>query len=141
MMIDACNKGIFKGLSLANDGANISFLKYADDALFMEVETIARSINYFHDSFPFSYLGLPVGRSMGKVEDWACVSSKYTKRLTSWKNILLSIGGRSTLTKFVLDSAAAAALHEDIFLSVQRMSLLWVSNRAFKSSSSFSFDH
>ncbi|GJY78320.1 RNA-directed DNA polymerase, eukaryota, reverse transcriptase zinc-binding domain protein [Tanacetum coccineum] len=36
-------------------------------------------------------------------------------------------------------SAAAAALHEDIFPSVQRMSLLWVSNRAFKSS--FSWDY
>ncbi|GKC22246.1 hypothetical protein Tco_1024396 [Tanacetum coccineum] len=87
MMIDACNKGIFKGLSLAND----------------EVESIARSINCSHDSLPFSYLGLPVGRSMRKVEDWACVSSKFTKRLTSWKIRLLSIGGRSTLTKSVLD--------------------------------------
>nr|GEX28088.1 RNA-directed DNA polymerase, eukaryota, reverse transcriptase zinc-binding domain protein [Tanacetum cinerariifolium] len=77
MMIDACNKGIFKGLSLANDGANISLLQYANDALF-------------------------IGRSMRKVEDWACVSSKFTKRLTSWKNRLLSIGGRSTLTKSVL---------------------------------------
>jgi hypothetical protein len=35
MMIDDCNKGIFKGLSLANDGTNISLLHYADDALFM----------------------------------------------------------------------------------------------------------
>ncbi|GJW95315.1 RNA-directed DNA polymerase, eukaryota, reverse transcriptase zinc-binding domain protein [Tanacetum coccineum] len=143
MMIDACNKGIFKGLSLANDGANMSLLQYADDALFMgewsksnahhlvhilswfdevsglkinlaksqifgigvhisEVESIARSINCSHDSLPFSYLGLSVGRSMRKVEDWACVSSKFTKRLTSWKNRLLSIGGRSTLTKSVL---------------------------------------
>ncbi|GKC82014.1 RNA-directed DNA polymerase, eukaryota, reverse transcriptase zinc-binding domain protein [Tanacetum coccineum] len=110
MMIDACNKGIFKGLSLANDGANISLLQYADDALFMgewsksnahhlvhilswfyevsglkinlakirifgigvhisEVESIARSINCSHDYMPFSYLGLPVGRIMRKVED------------------------------------------------------------------------
>ncbi|GJZ86987.1 RNA-directed DNA polymerase, eukaryota, reverse transcriptase zinc-binding domain protein [Tanacetum coccineum] len=144
MMIDACNKGIFKGLSLANDGANMSLLQYGDDALFMgewsksnahhlvhilswfdevsglkinlaksrifsigvhisEVESIARSINCSHDSLLFSYLGLPVGRSMRKVEDWACVSSKFTKRLTSWKNRLLSIGCRSTLTKSVLD--------------------------------------
>nr|GEV80063.1 RNA-directed DNA polymerase, eukaryota, reverse transcriptase zinc-binding domain protein [Tanacetum cinerariifolium] len=34
MIVDACNKGIFKGLSLADDGSNISLLQYADDALF-----------------------------------------------------------------------------------------------------------
>ncbi|GKF78502.1 putative RNA-directed DNA polymerase, eukaryota, reverse transcriptase zinc-binding domain protein, partial [Tanacetum coccineum] len=34
MILEACNKGIFKGLSLAKDGASISFLQYADDALF-----------------------------------------------------------------------------------------------------------
>lgn len=34
MIIEACNKGIFKGVSLADDGSNISLLQYADDALF-----------------------------------------------------------------------------------------------------------
>nr|GEY52238.1 arginine repressor C-terminal-like domain-containing protein [Tanacetum cinerariifolium] len=126
MIIYACNKGIFKGPFLLNDGSNIYLLQYVDDALFMgewpksnahhlvhilswfyevsgmkinlaksqifgigvhisEVESIVRSINCSHDSLPFSYLGLPVGRSMREVEDWACVSSKFTKSLTSWK--------------------------------------------------------
>nr|GFB53591.1 transposon TX1 uncharacterized [Tanacetum cinerariifolium] len=34
MVIDACNKGIFSGVSLADNGANISLLQYADDVLF-----------------------------------------------------------------------------------------------------------
>ncbi|GJR67295.1 putative RNA-directed DNA polymerase, eukaryota, reverse transcriptase zinc-binding domain protein [Tanacetum coccineum] len=32
--LEACSKGIFKGISLAYEGANISLLQYANDALF-----------------------------------------------------------------------------------------------------------
>nr|GEX28087.1 RNA-directed DNA polymerase, eukaryota, reverse transcriptase zinc-binding domain protein [Tanacetum cinerariifolium] len=282
MMIDACNKGIFKGLSLANDGANISLLQYADDALFMEEESIARSINYSHDSLPFSYLGLPVGKVISEIHgsgggfmdsNWSwrrqptgrlegdlvslnnvssgivldplhddkwvwssnafesfsvkslCVAiqnkmfynniaaSKFTWNywvprevnicvcrlsldqsrdhcirscpiikllwfkiwdwwrtpplfnpslddilignfnlfLKKWAAKLVHAvcfaliwhiwGWRNKILHACSDSAAAAALHEDIFPSVQRMSLLWVSKRAFKSNSSFSWDH
>ena len=34
LTLEACNKGIYKGVSLAEDGANASLLQYADDALF-----------------------------------------------------------------------------------------------------------
>ncbi|GJY23835.1 RNA-directed DNA polymerase, eukaryota [Tanacetum coccineum] len=34
LTLDACNKCVYKGLSLAEDGANVSLLQYADDALF-----------------------------------------------------------------------------------------------------------
>lgn len=47
-----------------------------------------------------------------------------------WRNIILHACS---------DSDAVAVRHEDIFPSVQRMSLLWVINRAFKSH--FSWDH
>ncbi|PWA91977.1 reverse transcriptase domain, Zinc finger, CCHC-type [Artemisia annua] len=33
-ILDACNKGIYKGVSFANNEMNISLLQYADDALF-----------------------------------------------------------------------------------------------------------
>ncbi|PWA66948.1 Retrovirus-related Pol polyprotein LINE-1 [Artemisia annua] len=111
MIIEACNKGIFKGLSLIEDGANISLLQYADDALYFgecisfseeEVVNIARAVNCSHDSLPFSYLGLFVGRNTNKVDAWSDVVQKFTKRLSSWKENLLSIGGRLTLVKSVL---------------------------------------
>ncbi|GKC09965.1 hypothetical protein Tco_1001575 [Tanacetum coccineum] len=35
LTLEACNKGVYKGLSLAKDGANVSLLQYADDALFL----------------------------------------------------------------------------------------------------------
>lgn len=31
MMIEATSKGVFKGLSLRNDGADLSLLQYVDD--------------------------------------------------------------------------------------------------------------
>ncbi|GJY93013.1 arginine repressor C-terminal-like domain-containing protein [Tanacetum coccineum] len=33
-ILEACNKGAFKGISVANGGANLSLLQYANDALF-----------------------------------------------------------------------------------------------------------
>ncbi|GJU54017.1 putative RNA-directed DNA polymerase [Tanacetum coccineum] len=145
MIVDACNKGIFKGLSLADDGSNISLLQYADDALFFgewsasnarhlvrildcfhdvsglkinlsksrlfgigipidDVASVARAVNCSHDSLPFTYLGLPVGKSMKRVDAWNDVVLRLTKRLAPWKNNLLSIGGRLTLVKSVLGS-------------------------------------
>ncbi|GJZ22665.1 reverse transcriptase domain, reverse transcriptase zinc-binding domain protein [Tanacetum coccineum] len=145
MVTDSCNKGILRGLSLYNDGANISLLQYSDDALFFDewskinvkhlirildcfldvsglkinilkcrlygigvplrdVKNIARAFNFSHSSLPFSYLGLPVERSMRKIADWTKVINRFCKRLASWKANLLSIGGRLTLVKFVLGS-------------------------------------
>ncbi|GKB37421.1 putative RNA-directed DNA polymerase, eukaryota, reverse transcriptase zinc-binding domain protein [Tanacetum coccineum] len=33
-ILEACNKGIFRGVSLSDDGTNMSLLQYVDDALF-----------------------------------------------------------------------------------------------------------
>ncbi|GJY53747.1 putative RNA-directed DNA polymerase [Tanacetum coccineum] len=145
MIVDACNKGTFKGLSLANDGSNISLFQYANDALFFgewsasnarhlvrildcfhdfsglkinlsksrlfgigipidDVASVARAVNCSHDSLSFTYLGLPVGKSMKRVYAWNDVVLRLTKRLAPRKNNLLSIGGRLTLVKSVLGS-------------------------------------
>ncbi|GJT44118.1 hypothetical protein Tco_0952833 [Tanacetum coccineum] len=69
-----------------------------------EVSSIARPVNYSHWSLPFIYLGLPVGRSMKKIDAWNEVVNKFTRRLSSWKANILSIGGRLTLVKLVLGS-------------------------------------
>nr|GEY94209.1 reverse transcriptase domain, reverse transcriptase zinc-binding domain protein [Tanacetum cinerariifolium] len=106
-----------------DDGANISLLQYADDALFFglkinlsksrlfgigvpeeEVVNITRVVNCSYGSLPFSYLGLLVGKDMNRIEAWADIVNTFTKKLSSWKANLLSIGGRLTLVKSVLGS-------------------------------------
>ncbi|XP_071699531.1 uncharacterized protein [Rutidosis leptorrhynchoides] len=52
----------------------------------------------------FSYLGLPMGFSMNNLSHWNPLLDKFKKRLASWKASLLSIGGRLTLIRSVLNS-------------------------------------
>lgn len=43
--IEACSKGFFLGLSLSNEGYNISLLQYADDALFFGEWSLSNAQN------------------------------------------------------------------------------------------------
>ncbi|GJR55966.1 RNA-directed DNA polymerase, eukaryota [Tanacetum coccineum] len=56
LILEACNKGVFTGLFLDNDGSNVSFLQYADDALFFRewsysnASNLIRILGYFQDT-------------------------------------------------------------------------------------------
>ncbi|KAJ9562981.1 hypothetical protein OSB04_008141 [Centaurea solstitialis] len=55
MVREACNKGLFKGLTLLDRKKNLSLLQYADDALFFgkwsrsNIKILADLLNCFHD--------------------------------------------------------------------------------------------
>jgi hypothetical protein len=53
-------------------------------------------------SLPFNYLGLPIGADPRKARTWEPVINSLRKRLLSWKNQALSMGGRLVLLKSVL---------------------------------------
>ncbi|GJX57854.1 RNA-directed DNA polymerase, eukaryota, reverse transcriptase zinc-binding domain protein [Tanacetum coccineum] len=77
MITDACNKGL---------KINISKCRlFGIGVPLRDVENIARAFNCLHESLPFTYLGLPVGRSMRKIVDWTKVINRFSKRLASWK--------------------------------------------------------
>ena len=54
LVLEACNKGVFKGLFLENDGSNVSLLQYADDALFFGewsfASNLIRILGYFQEA-------------------------------------------------------------------------------------------
>ncbi|PWA89029.1 RNA-directed DNA polymerase, eukaryota [Artemisia annua] len=55
-------------------------------------------------SLPFKYLGISVGANMNKISNWKPVYDVFESRLSKWKAESLSIGGRVTLIKSVLES-------------------------------------
>ncbi|KAJ9551049.1 hypothetical protein OSB04_015094 [Centaurea solstitialis] len=67
-----------------------------------EVESVANSVNCSSGKLPFTYLGLPVGPSLGNSQIWEGVLNKISNKLAAWKSNQLSIGGRTTLIKAVL---------------------------------------
>nr|GEX16358.1 RNA-directed DNA polymerase, eukaryota [Tanacetum cinerariifolium] len=54
---------------------------------------------------PFCYIGVMVGDSMSQKLAWADTVQKLRSRLSKWKVKTLSIGGRLTLLKSVLDAS------------------------------------
>ncbi|XP_071704164.1 uncharacterized protein [Rutidosis leptorrhynchoides] len=68
------------------------------------ITNMTRLLNCASGSFPFTYLGLPVGDNMNRIGAWETVFNKLSEKLSLWKSKVLSIGGRLTLTKSVLGS-------------------------------------
>ncbi|GKC03687.1 reverse transcriptase domain, reverse transcriptase zinc-binding domain protein [Tanacetum coccineum] len=54
--------------------------------------------------FPFTYLGLPIGEKMRRINALNIVIEKFKSRLADWKAKTMSYGGRLTLVKSVLGS-------------------------------------
>nr|GEV24693.1 hypothetical protein [Tanacetum cinerariifolium] len=73
-----------------------------------EVSNLALVTGCQAQCLPFSYLGLPVGSNMARINSWVPIIDKFKKRLPRWKSSLLSIGGRSTLITSVLGSLEEA---------------------------------
>jgi hypothetical protein len=55
-------------------------------------------------SIPFTYLGLPVDANSRKASTWEPVVKAIEKRLISWKNHYVSLGGRVVLLNSMLAS-------------------------------------
>ncbi|XP_021986598.1 uncharacterized protein LOC110883039 [Helianthus annuus] len=69
-----------------------------------ETEGLASILGCRTGTFPFKYLGISVGANMNRINNWYPVVDTFQKRLSSWKALSFSIGGRVTLIKAVLES-------------------------------------
>ncbi|PWA90824.1 reverse transcriptase domain, Reverse transcriptase zinc-binding domain protein [Artemisia annua] len=81
-------KSIFFGINLPPEAITIS----------------TNTLNCQTGSFPITYLGLTVGSNMNLVNNWTPLIQTFENRLSLWKASTLSLGGRITLIRSVLDS-------------------------------------
>nr|XP_016438177.1 PREDICTED: uncharacterized protein LOC107764153 [Nicotiana tabacum] len=68
------------------------------------IEELAGIIGCSIGSLPTTYLGLPLGSKFKSYDIWNGVVENFEKRLTSWQQQYLSMGGRLTLISSVLDN-------------------------------------
>ncbi|GKB59561.1 RNA-directed DNA polymerase, eukaryota, reverse transcriptase zinc-binding domain protein [Tanacetum coccineum] len=69
---------------------------------FEEVELFASITSCNALESPFSNLGLPIHYNMALVKSWDPIIDKFSKHLSKWKALIISIGGRFTLISSVL---------------------------------------
>ncbi|MFS7931420.1 putative RNA-directed DNA polymerase [Helianthus anomalus] len=70
----------------------------------VEIEEMAYIVRCSVGALPFKYLGVIVGANMNRVSNWKSVYDVFDARLSKWKSLCLSIGGRVVLIKSVLQS-------------------------------------
>ncbi|KAD3337408.1 hypothetical protein E3N88_32928 [Mikania micrantha] len=91
----------------AASGLSVNYIKSnvytvgIDDS---QVNLLAQCSKCKIGSFPFTYLGLPVGANMNYIKNWKPVIDIFESRLSLWKAKTLSFGGKITLIKSVLGS-------------------------------------
>nr|GEZ06156.1 reverse transcriptase domain, reverse transcriptase zinc-binding domain protein [Tanacetum cinerariifolium] len=71
-----------------------------------DIVDMARRTGCTSGTFPFTYLGLPIGSNMNLVSSWQFLIDRFHTKVSTWKANLLSIGGRLTLVKAILGSLA-----------------------------------
>jgi len=68
------------------------------------ISWMASSFSCRGDTFPVKYLRLPMGANPFRLSTWKPIISNIRSRLASWKGKMLSIAGRISLIKSVLNS-------------------------------------
>ncbi|XP_071718111.1 uncharacterized protein [Rutidosis leptorrhynchoides] len=87
---------ILKCFELAS-GLHVNFQKstiYGVGVSNEVVQSIAQRFNCQVCNLPFTYLGIPIGSSMKKFEDWKPIIERFNNRLSDWKARAISFGGR-----------------------------------------------
>ena len=68
------------------------------------MRTTCNFLNCRQGSIPFLYLGLPVGANPRRVETWEPMVEQLRRRIISWGNRYVSLGGCIVLLNLVLNS-------------------------------------
>nr|GFB28321.1 reverse transcriptase domain, reverse transcriptase zinc-binding domain protein [Tanacetum cinerariifolium] len=108
MLKDGLAANPFRGVKIVSPCFHLLHLFYADDVIIFsewnqcdmeniihipdEVAQMANGMGCSSSSFPFTYLGLPIGSNMGRISNWSILSDQLKVRLSGWKANMLSAG-------------------------------------------------
>ncbi|GJX84681.1 retrovirus-related pol polyprotein LINE-1 [Tanacetum coccineum] len=103
---------------------------YGSGVLAKEVSYMVNNTGCAFGSFPFVYLGLPIGSNMSFTSNWKTLIDRFHAILSTRKANILSIGGRLTLIKAVHGSRGIYFLPifnvpESILKSLERIRALF----------------
>jgi hypothetical protein len=99
-------KAILKWFELIS-GLKVNFFKSKLIGINVEacfLESAALFLKCVVGQLPFIYLGLPVGANPRRLSTWNPVLDVIQRRLASWKNKYVSLGGRVVLLNSVLSA-------------------------------------
>ncbi|GJZ96381.1 hypothetical protein Tco_0668715 [Tanacetum coccineum] len=114
IVIEAVESGIFRGIKVGEN--NVTFFEevsglrvnYNKSKLYEigvnegELSAMALWMGCSVGETPFTYIGLPIGEDMRRINSWNTVVEKFKNRLEDWKAKTMSFGGHLTLVKSVL---------------------------------------
>jgi hypothetical protein len=99
-------KAILRGFEMVF-GLNVNFWKSSlmgVDVLQQFLRLASVFLNCRIGAVPFKYLGLPVGANIRKIATWEPLINSLRKRLGTWSNKFVSLGGRIVLLNSVLNA-------------------------------------
>ncbi|MCH82036.1 LINE-1 reverse transcriptase like [Trifolium medium] len=99
-------KAILRGFELAS-APKVNFGKSKVMGVNVSGEFLGLAERFLHcsrASLPFTYLGLPAGANARSLSTWQPLIDKISRKLGSWKNKWVSMGGRVVLLNSVLNS-------------------------------------
>ena len=134
-------KSMLRGFQMAS-GLKINFAKSQIGVVGVQaswIQEVADFLNCRHMDFPFHYLGMPIGIKSSSRVVWEPMISKFEAKLSKWNQKNLSMGGRVTLIKSVLNALPIYLLSffkipqrvVDKLVSLQR-NFMWGGNHQLK---------
>jgi hypothetical protein len=99
-------KAVLRGFELVS-GLKVNFWKSCLFGVNVSSEFLVMASDFLNcrvGNLPFKYLGLPVGANPRLSSTWAPMLDSFRKRLGSWGNKYISLGGRIVLINAVLNS-------------------------------------
>ncbi|MCH86251.1 ribonuclease H protein [Trifolium medium] len=99
-------KAMLRGFEMAS-GLKVNFWKSGLSGVNVNSTFLEMACNFLNcrrGTIPFKYLGLPIGENPKSVTTWEPLVQHLRKRLFSWRNKHISLGGRIVLINAVLNA-------------------------------------